>query len=260
MEVFVPTWNSARTLSKCLKSIYASIPEAQVTVIDRFSYDKTCEIAKQFNASVIPFRGNIGEARQFISELAKDDWFVMIDSDIYLTKSWYENIVTERDRIEDPRMGALCGFDIPLSEPFRSYWIYLFKKYNYPLKNHRWPHTSNMLVKTEAVRQFKCNLPSWEDHALGKYLNERGYHFYLTGQAVCYHDVQDLSNHTRWWGAGAAAIRGASPWVFAKAILLEGLLGAPLRLKYFAMRQYWNWFVGAIQWRKYLNFKRQQRK
>jgi glycosyltransferase involved in cell wall biosynthesis len=53
VSIVIPTFNSERTLSKCLESIknqtYSNI---EVIVVDKFSQDKTVEIASKFKVKV----------------------------------------------------------------------------------------------------------------------------------------------------------------------------------------------------------------
>src|SRR3989344_3067888 len=54
VTVIIPTYNSARTIGKVLKSLkkqsYSSI---EILVIDAYSSDKTLEIAKKYNVKIL---------------------------------------------------------------------------------------------------------------------------------------------------------------------------------------------------------------
>ena len=53
VSVIIPTYNSEKTLAKCLKSIKnQSYRNIEVIVVDRFSKDRTVEIAKSYKAKV----------------------------------------------------------------------------------------------------------------------------------------------------------------------------------------------------------------
>ena len=54
VSVVIPTYNSERTLEKCLKSIVdQTYKNIEIIVVDKFSEDKTVEIAKSYGARII---------------------------------------------------------------------------------------------------------------------------------------------------------------------------------------------------------------
>ena len=54
VSVVIPTYNSERTLEKCLKSIVdQTYKNIEIIIVDKFSEDKTVEIAKSYGARII---------------------------------------------------------------------------------------------------------------------------------------------------------------------------------------------------------------
>ena len=54
VSVVIPTYNSEKTLEKCLKSIMdQTFKNIEIIVVDRFSEDRTVEIAKRYGARII---------------------------------------------------------------------------------------------------------------------------------------------------------------------------------------------------------------
>jgi glycosyltransferase involved in cell wall biosynthesis/trans-aconitate methyltransferase len=83
VSVIIPTYNSAKTLEACLRSIkeqtYRNI---EVIVVDKFSGDGTREIAERFGAKL--FRCNLSKvkARNFGSRMVKGTFLLQADSDM----------------------------------------------------------------------------------------------------------------------------------------------------------------------------------
>lgn len=255
-EVFVPTWNSQRTIERCLESILEAIPEAEIFIIDKHSTDKTTQIASSYGASTRLSYGNLGQTRQLICKLATKHWFVMIDSDVYMCKDWYKNMMKFKDEIDDDKLGAIQGLSIPIYEPHRSWWILQDKQLSFPVKNGQRLLSNNVLFRREAVEGFKCDLPVFEDYVLGKYMERRGYNWYLINKARAEHDNPDIWRNAKWFGAGAVYTKYTSWWKFGVGMILKGLIETPSPWKLFRMKYYWNCFLGGLNYRKYMYFKR----
>lgn len=260
LQVFVPTWNNERTLARCLQSIRNSIPDGEITLIDRYSSDRTNDIAKEFNANIRCFAGNRGRKRQLMCELATQDWFVMVDSDIYLDEFWFKNIIEVRNKIllVDDRVGAIQGLNLPMYEPYRSWCILQQRRKKFPDKNAGGLNTGNILLSTDVIKDFKCSLPATEDYMMGKHIESKGYNWYVTDKAIAIHDNPDLDRHHR--EAGAALVNtGRLPlWKLPVRIIELGirvfleLINTPKPWRVFAAKTYLNHFIGAINSRKYL--------
>lgn len=86
VSVTIPTYNSEKTLGKCLESVmnqtYGNI---EVVVVDSFSTDKTVDIAEKFGARVIQTRWKLLGARYLGFKESKGDFILLLDSDQILT-------------------------------------------------------------------------------------------------------------------------------------------------------------------------------
>ena len=64
VSITIPTFNSENTLRKTLENVKnQSYENIEIIIIDSYSYDKTLEIAKKFNAKIIMCKGKLLEAR-----------------------------------------------------------------------------------------------------------------------------------------------------------------------------------------------------
>ena len=259
VEVFVPTWNSEKTLEKSLKAIKKAVSNSKIVIFDNFSSDKTLDIARAYNAKVVQSKGNLGETRQLMCEMASDD-FLMIDSDIYLTESWFRDILEFVEELGDEKLGCVQGLTVPLYEPYRSWWVLQQKKLGFPLKNKGRLLTTNVFLKKEAVKGFKCTLPVLEDYLLGKHIEKKGFNWYVTKKAHahhdCYRDLKDIARHAKWLGAGNAMAGRYPFWKYGLGIFYSGLVKAPRPYKLFSMRLHWYCFIGGLNFRRYLTLKR----
>ncbi len=81
VSVIVPTFNSERTLSKCLASICEQeYPCIQTLVLDGGSRDHTIDVARRFGAEVSS-GGTLASRRKLGITLGKGKYILMIDSD-----------------------------------------------------------------------------------------------------------------------------------------------------------------------------------
>jgi glycosyltransferase involved in cell wall biosynthesis len=88
----VCTYNSAKTLERCLGSIRRLLPEARLLVVDHHSVDGTVQIAKQFNAEVISERRGLGYARQLCFDATNTEYIAFVDSDVDIVKADFFDI------------------------------------------------------------------------------------------------------------------------------------------------------------------------
>jgi len=137
ISIIVPTYNSAKVLPQCLRSLRGQdypIDKIEIIIADGGSDDETLEVAKSFNVDKILSNSlKTGEAGKAIGlEAARNEIVVFIDSDNSLPcKDWLRRIVQPLDdervvgsepfewtyRNYDPlvdRYAALCGDNDPV--------------------------------------------------------------------------------------------------------------------------------------------------
>jgi glycosyltransferase involved in cell wall biosynthesis len=121
VSVIIPTYNSARTLRSCLKSIEnQSYPESkiEVIVVDKFSTDDTLEIIREFGAKLISAKTGRSAARNIGAKVAKGNYILFLDSDMILSPRVIEECVK---KMEDNK--SLVGLYIPEKVVGNSFWV-----------------------------------------------------------------------------------------------------------------------------------------
>ena len=91
----IPTFNSSRTLEKCLNSIkMQEYPDFEIVIADNGSKDNTIKIAEKFTDKIYFDNGLLGSVRQTTVEHSKGDVIALFDSDIIIPhKKWLINSI-----------------------------------------------------------------------------------------------------------------------------------------------------------------------
>ncbi|MFA5357171.1 MAG: glycosyltransferase [Candidatus Omnitrophota bacterium] len=81
VSVNIATYNSAKTLSKCLDSVKKQdYRDIEIVVMDSHSKDKTLEIAKSYGAKIV-FAPTLATARKAGSDASSGEYIMILDSD-----------------------------------------------------------------------------------------------------------------------------------------------------------------------------------
>jgi glycosyltransferase involved in cell wall biosynthesis len=86
IAVIIPTFNSARTLSRCLESIRSqTLPPGEVMIVDdERTSDTTRQIAEAFSTRVIVSAAGMAESRNIGIETCTGPFLLSVDSDMIL--------------------------------------------------------------------------------------------------------------------------------------------------------------------------------
>lgn len=85
VSVVIPTFDSERTLERCLASVFGqSHSEIECIVVDNLSADRTTDIVKRYPAKLIKRRGGRTAAKNAGLEKAEGEFVLFIDSDMEL--------------------------------------------------------------------------------------------------------------------------------------------------------------------------------
>ncbi len=119
VSVVIPTYNSEKTLAKCLESIKnQTYKNVEIIIVDNFSTDETTEIARKHNANIIKIKAIRSKARN-VGIWRSNGYFVLsIDSDMELTSKVVEecmNLICS-----DAKIGDVV---IPERSIGRSFWV-----------------------------------------------------------------------------------------------------------------------------------------
>ena len=109
ITVVIPTYNSQKTLNKCLASIFKQsfpINKLEVIVVDNYSQDQTLEIAKKYPVKILmnTIKDNL-VSKMMALRKAKGDYFIYFDSDIDLVgENWFQKALKPLQ--DDPKIVA----------------------------------------------------------------------------------------------------------------------------------------------------------
>lgn len=93
VSVNVATYNSERTLAKCLASVKnQTYKNVEIIVMDSYSKDSTVEIAKSYGAKIV-FAPTLATARKVGADASGGDYIFILDSDQILDTNVIEECV-----------------------------------------------------------------------------------------------------------------------------------------------------------------------
>lgn len=188
VEVFIPTLNSECTLAQCLENLLNN-GDVSPVIVDGGSVDATVEIAKAYGIKVLVNTGSLGQVRTQMCELAQGDFFVMLDSDVYLAPDSIAQLLAVAKLLD---AGAVMAnnVDLPVIEDRKfalavnAYIRWRRSKRKLPFKNPSRLLTIATLFKTSAVKGFSFDGSCIEDYMLGKYVRQQDFDVYLVDVPV----------------------------------------------------------------------------
>jgi len=198
IDVLIVTYNSARTLDKCLRSIKTTIPYNRILVGDGGSKDGTIEIAERHGAEVYLFTGRdnmIGRIRYKLAELAETSWLLYVDSDMYLLPNWWDHM----KKFIHPRVGMAMASDVYTNAQ-------IYQRYH-DWRNERFGFVTfgNTLCPRRLILEFRemNKLHVAEDSAYAKFCRKKGYLVIPVLKNLVVHDksLEGMVKAYRRWGA-----------------------------------------------------------
>jgi glycosyltransferase involved in cell wall biosynthesis len=192
VSVVIPTYNSEKTLAKCLESIRnQSYRNIEIIVVDKNSEDKTAEIAKDFGAMVIQSNVEMSEARNIGIQYSDQNtkYIMFIDSDMELDSQVIEECVKVAE--SNPRIGGVVIPEISIGNSLVA-------------KIRRYERSFYAGTEIEAARFFRKDLVEkvggydgsiifYEDHTLPQKIEKLGYNVKLRISREIYHHEEDLT-------------------------------------------------------------------
>jgi len=119
VSIVIPTYNSEKTLAKCLESIKnQTYKNIEVIVVDNFSGDGTAKFAENYGVKVFLLEADRAEAKNFGTMKSYGEYLFFIDSDMELTNRVVQDCVEFLEMI--PEVG---GIIVPERSVGDSYWV-----------------------------------------------------------------------------------------------------------------------------------------
>lgn len=209
--------------------------------MDKFSKDKTIEIAKTFGCRIEQQNLNLGQARSWAIEDCKTRFLLFVDSDTYLVPEWISEALARWEELSktDANIAAVQGLNYPIYEPYKSYILWTHGKRNYPFKNPYRLDTACILIEKEKASGFRTEASVLEDYLLGNYLYSKGYNVYVLPIFFPHDKPPDMIKEDYFWGGSGFAQYGTKPlWKFLGALFYVPLK-VPFRMKLVAFKTQW---------------------
>ena len=191
----IPTFNSSRTLEKCLKNILAQeYPSIELIIADNGSNDDTVKIAEKYTDKIYFDDGLLGSVRQTTIKHSKGKILAIFDSDIYIPhKKWLLNAI-KYFNFSDKVSTVWPRNEAPPESP-RTTKLY-FNLWKMSME-HRIKDKKNIFGGGNALFLRNCiedigginrSIHWGEDFEWAKNLKERGYHVVAIDDPL-YHDT-----------------------------------------------------------------------
>ena len=108
VSINIATYNSEKTLEKCLNSVNKqTYPNIEIIIMDSYSKDKTLDIAKSYEARIV-FAPTLATARKAGSDASFGEYIFILDSDQILESDVVERCVTA---CEDEKFDGVTLFE-----------------------------------------------------------------------------------------------------------------------------------------------------
>ena len=203
IDVVLLTKNSIKPcLALCLNSIRKEIPIHRLIVVDGGSVDGTLELIKQYKdlnpLIIVDKKGNRATSRQIGISKVETEFFAFIDSDVILTKGWFNDAIKYFD---DPYVGGVWGAAIPIEPRRKKYYTMMTRLYRTTILELAKKQglvrgmLHDTLLKTEVVKdiQIPPELHVMEDHYVRRHVENKGYKWIATEKPYCLHYVRERS-------------------------------------------------------------------
>jgi glycosyltransferase involved in cell wall biosynthesis len=160
VSVVVPTYNSARTIERCLRALVAQATDHpfEVIVVDS-GQDATLEVATRISSKIrtvrLPERAVAPAARNAGVRTARGDILAFIDSDAYADDAWIDNVVQAADTGYDLVCGSIANAN-PHSAVARAEQLLMFNEFlpELPGGPYWFALSGNMLLRRSSFERY----------------------------------------------------------------------------------------------------------
>ena len=190
IDVVVLTKNSEHLLNKCILSIYKNVPVNKLIVVDGFSTDGTLKIVSDFkerygNVEVLSINGSRARAREKGIDEVETDWFLFVDSDVILSRNWFEKVKSKMQG----GVGAIWGVNIDvipnLSNKHFLNLQRMIARQCFALRGG----THDTLIRRDLVDGIKIpeHLHTYEDAFIMNWIKGKGFRTVVAEDVYCLH-------------------------------------------------------------------------
>ncbi len=192
VSVIIPTYNSERTIEKCLEFIRnQTYKNVEVIIVDRGSEDKTVEIARKYTDKVFVVNAKERtEQKNFGLKVAKGKYVLFIDSDMYLKPNVIKECVEICER--DEKVGGVC---IPVKDIGKSFWVKVIAFERELYKGSGIMEAARFLKRdlVERVGGFDEDIIFLEEFTVPQKIEKLGYNVKRRCNSYIIHDFYDFS-------------------------------------------------------------------
>ena len=190
VSVIIPTYNSGRTIRQCLESLRKqTYKNIEIIIVDKFSKDKTIEIAKKYNVKIIQSNAEMSEARNIGLKEAKGKYILFIDADMILSPKVIEECVKLAEK--DERIGGIVIPEITVGKTL----LTKIRKFERSFYENTEIEAARFFRKDLVlkVNGYDSDIIFYEDHTIPQKIEKLGYNVKARINAVIYHDESNLT-------------------------------------------------------------------
>lgn len=162
VSIIIPTYNSEKTLGKCLQSIQnQTYHNIEIIIVDGESKDGTVSLAKKYGAKVIKKKAGMSESTNIGIDNSKGEYIYRVDSDVILDNDIVEKCVR---KCEIEGYDGVAVFWSP--DPTISFWARVRKLEKDCYKDNLFPRGARFFKKQviNSIGGFNASLTSGEDY------------------------------------------------------------------------------------------------
>jgi len=208
VSFIIPTFNSERTIGRCLDSIVKqNYPALEIVIADGGSHDATVKICSKFTQKIFFDNGPLGHARQTGADNSNGEILAIFDSDIILpSPNWLREAVEQFKKYNN--VGVVWPINkAPGNASLVSRCYFNFWNKRLEEKQDALPGGNSLILREafEKVNGFNTRLHFGEDMDLAHRVVCQGYQVVILNWPVIHDSMHTLTQFTRkqLWGASS---------------------------------------------------------